>query len=264
MKVTLRILISAVFLLLCATSLAAKSWHGITPLKSTRDDVARILKRSIAPDALRFEYNSDVELVEFLFAQPDALSCMEALAPGTVLTIDITPKTQMYLSDLQLDEKKLLRLESSPEFIIDGDAYFDDVDGLVVTIQKTIVQRVVYISAKNDRHLCWTQYHEPRRFAKLFICGLCPTVVVSCQDEVEDGGLASFTANVPMGTPAPPLTFTWTVTGGKIVERQGTDSIKVDSKGLQAKSITATIEVGGVDPSCNRSASCTTAIIRKK
>jgi len=255
-------LIFGLFLIaLCAFHVEAKSWRGIIPLKSTRDDVARVLNQSIAPDALRFEYQSDAESVGFLFAQPDALSCMESLAPGTVLTIDITPKTHIYLSDLQPDERKLRRLEASAEFIIDGDAYFDDDDGFVVTIQKGAVRRVVYIAAKNDRQVCPTPYLEPRRFAELIICFLCPTVSVSCQDEIEDGGLATFTVNV-MGEPAN-STYTWTVTDGKIVEGQGTTSIKVDSKGLQGKTITATVDVGGMDSACNRTASCSTPVTRK-
>jgi hypothetical protein len=163
-----------------------------------------------------------------------------------------------------LDEKKLRRLESSPEFIIDGDAYLDDDEGFIVTIRKDSVRRIVYIPAKNDRHLCPTPYQEPRRFAELIICGLCPTVAVTCPDETEVGSPIVFTANMAVGTPAPEVTYQWTVTAGTIVEGQGTNSVKVDTKNLAGKTVTATVKVGGIDPACNSTASCTTEVLARK
>jgi hypothetical protein len=263
-KSSVKILLSVVCLVLSATSLVAKSWHGITPLKSNRDDVARIVNQSIGPDVERFEYDSDIESVAFLFAKPDALTCMESLSPGTVLTITITPKTETHLSDLQLDEKKLLRLESSPEFLIDGDAYLDDDGGLIVTIRKGSVRRIVYIAAKSDRHLCPTPYDEPRQFAERLICILCPTVATTCQDEVEAGTIITFNAYVSAGDPPPELTYHWAVSAGTIVEGQGTNSIKVDTKNLAGKTVTATFEVGGMDSVCAKTASCSTPIIPRK
>jgi hypothetical protein len=262
-KTSIKIFLSVACLMLCATGLVAKSWHGITPLKSNRDDVARVINQSISPEAERFEYDSDIEVVEFLFAKPDALTCMETLTPGTVLTISITPKIETYLSDLQPDEKKLRRLESSPDFLIDGDAYFDDDDGFVVTIQKGRVRRVVYIAAKSDRHLCPTPYHEPRRFAERIICILCPSISVTCPDYAEEGTI-SFTSNVAAGDPQPEFTYHWAVSAGTIVEGQGTNSIKVDTKGLAGKTVTATVEVGGMDSACAKTASCSTPIIPPK
>jgi PKD-like domain len=264
MKLFLRATFTAAVFAILAASTFAKSWHGITPLKSNRDDVAKVLNQSITPDAQRFEYDSEVELVEFLFAKPDALTCMETLTPGTVLTIDITPKIETYLSDLQPEQKKLRQLESSPEFLIDGDAYFDDDEGFIATIRKGTVRRVVYIAAKSDRHLCPTPYQEPQYFADRIICRLCPTVAVTCPDETEVGSPIVFTASIAVGDPAPEITYQWTVTTGTIVEGQGTNSIKVDTKNLAHKTITATVKVGGIDAECNSTASCTTPITAHK
>ncbi len=83
----------------------------------------------------------------------------------------------------------------------------------------------------------------------------CPTVSVSCPDTV-DSGPVTFTANVSGGTGTP--TYNWSVSAGTITGGQGTSSITVD--GAPGASITATVELGGLDPSCSRTASCTTAI----
>ena len=55
-------------------------------------------------------------------------------------------------------------------------------------------------------------------------------------------------------------TYNWTVSAGTITSGQGTSSITVDTKGTGGQTITATVEVGGVDPTCNRTASCSTPV----
>jgi hypothetical protein len=77
---------------------------------------------------------------------------------------------------------------------------------------------------------------------------------------VDAGTPATFTANFQQGTPTVSETYNWTVSAGTITSGQGTSSITVDTKGLGGQSITATVEIGGVDPSCNRTASCTTPV----
>jgi len=55
-------------------------------------------------------------------------------------------------------------------------------------------------------------------------------------------------------------TYNWSVSAGTISGGQGTSSITVDTAGLGGQSVTATVDVGGFDPACSRSASCTTAV----
>jgi hypothetical protein len=87
----------------------------------------------------------------------------------------------------------------------------------------------------------------------------CPTVSVSCPSEVDDGAPLTFTAAVDnAGTLS--LTYNWSVSAGTISSGQGTSSISVDTKGLGGSTVTATVELGGVDPVCSRTASCTTSI----
>src|SRR5205823_13125607 len=68
-------------------------------------------------------------------------------------------------------------------------------------------------------------------------------------------------ATFTQGTPTVNPTYNWTVSAGTITSGQGTTSITVDTKGLGGQTVTATVEVGGVEPTCtNRTASCSSRV----
>ncbi len=92
---------------------------------------------------------------------------------------------------------------------------------------------------------------------------VCPTLGVTCPSDVDEGQPATFTANFSQGTPTVSETYNWTVSSGTITSGQGTSSITVDTTGVGGGSVTATVEIGGVDPSCNRTASCTVQVRQK-
>jgi hypothetical protein len=88
---------------------------------------------------------------------------------------------------------------------------------------------------------------------------VCPQISSSCPDAVDQGQPITFTASVGPGTP-PATSYNWTVSAGTITSGQGTTSITVSTDNIGGQSVTATLEVGGVDPSCGRTTSCTTAV----
>jgi hypothetical protein len=73
---------------------------------------------------------------------------------------------------------------------------------------------------------------------------------------VEQGSPATFTAEAISGN----VTYNWSVSAGTITGGQGTASITVDTANLGGQTVTATVEVGGLDPACGRTASCSTAV----
>jgi hypothetical protein len=85
----------------------------------------------------------------------------------------------------------------------------------------------------------------------------CPTVSVSCPSDVDQGQPITFTASVSGDMT---VTYNWSVSAGTISGGQGTSSITVDTAGLGGQTVTATVELGGLDPSCSRTASCTTGV----
>jgi hypothetical protein len=57
----------------------------------------------------------------------------------------------------------------------------------------------------------------------------------------------TFTANVSGGGD---VTYNWAVSAGTISSGQGTSSITVDTTGLAGQNVTATVDLGGLDPNC--------------
>ncbi|MFN2491998.1 MAG: PKD domain-containing protein [Pyrinomonadaceae bacterium] len=89
-------------------------------------------------------------------------------------------------------------------------------------------------------------------------CGrACPTVSVSCPDSVRQGSDITFSASISSGDN---VTYNWSVSAGTITGGQGTSSITVDTAGLGGQTVTATVDVGGLDPACSRTASCSTSV----
>jgi hypothetical protein len=85
----------------------------------------------------------------------------------------------------------------------------------------------------------------------------CPTVMVSCPENVKSNQSMTFQAHVYGGDPAVKVTYTWSVSAGKISGGQGTSTITIDVSGVPRGSVTATVSVGGHDPACVTTASCT-------
>ena len=83
----------------------------------------------------------------------------------------------------------------------------------------------------------------------------CPTVNVSCPDTADPGPI-TFTANVSGGPGT--QTYSWSVSAGTITSGQNTSSITVNASAGQT--ITATVDLGGLDPNCPKTFSCTTSI----
>lgn len=90
----------------------------------------------------------------------------------------------------------------------------------------------------------------------------CPAVKVSCPDELGHAKPFIFSAVVEGAEGQTPTSFTWKINAGRIVKGQYTREMEANTTGaLGFDNLTATVEVGGYDPSCNTAGSCTTKII---
>lgn len=89
----------------------------------------------------------------------------------------------------------------------------------------------------------------------------CPMVKVSCPEELEKSKPLVFSVLIEgEGTYEP--SFRWKLNAGRIVKGQYGREIEATTTGANGfDGIRATVEVGGFDPSCITSASCTTKII---
>jgi hypothetical protein len=89
----------------------------------------------------------------------------------------------------------------------------------------------------------------------------CPTIMVSCPENAKSNESITFQAHVYGGDPNVKVTYTWSVSAGKISGGQGTSMITIDVSDVTRRSITATVLIGGHDPACVNTASCNTRTV---
>jgi hypothetical protein len=88
---------------------------------------------------------------------------------------------------------------------------------------------------------------------------VCPAIEISCPTYVATDQPLTFTSRYSGGVPAnvTPV-YNWTVSAGTIIEGQGTDTIKVDTKGLAGQTVRASLSMGGYNLEC--AADCAVSI----
>ena len=82
---------------------------------------------------------------------------------------------------------------------------------------------------------------------------VCPNVAVSCPDTVVLGEPVTFTSSLTGGSGNVAPIYNWTVSAGRIIDGQGTSSIRVDTTGLAGQTLTATLSMGGYGLDCSSS-----------
>jgi hypothetical protein len=257
---------NAIFSLSCVLLLpalsSAESWRGIVPLHSTKSDVERLLgKPSGATDKLlTYRFESETAFISLITEETPGIN-PRILRPGVVKDIQVMPRHTMRLADLGLDENRIIFIKGSKPEYSGFSGYVDEEAGLIV--KTSGVEIIFYFANAKDRKHCASCSIDPQSIADMPICILCPTVSVSAPEQVDQGTGATFSANVYIGSPPPRLTWNWTVDFGKILEGQGTPMIVVDTNNVKSETITATIEVGGIDPVCNRTASSSTRVTKR-
>ena len=92
----------------------------------------------------------------------------------------------------------------------------------------------------------------------------CPTVSIVCRSKADAKGPLTFEANVQGGDVDLVPTYQWSVSAGKISAGQATKKITVDATGVSDEFVTATVLLGGVDPLCPATASCTIELVKTK
>jgi len=261
-------IIVVLLLLSVPTCVKAKSWRGITPLQSTRQVVVPALGVGNDPKKPGTEYSLENEEVRIVYSDKDFFDdCVRQLPIDLVLYVAVTPKIHVNIDTLVVDPKAMHTIQPSKDMPLTT-AFIADEEGLVVSVNSIgdnqSTQEIKYLPSKADRSRCPRFYKDLTRFINKIVCVLCPTVVVACPEETDVGNNITFVVAVTVGSPPPKLTFNWTVDGGTIVEGQGTPSITVNTSNVKGSTVTATADVGGIDPSCSRTASCSTPMKRRE
>jgi hypothetical protein len=153
----------------CATC-SGKEWRGIVPMHSTRADVNRLLGTSPDFNTIRAKYFLDNEDVYIVFSSDESYqACAKQLPKDTVLLIEVTPKTNLQLSDLRLDKADLRTFEPSSPPGIGYEGFIDDANGVVVRTFKGRVDQIAYVATSEDRKLCPEYYEHIEGALKLIV-----------------------------------------------------------------------------------------------
>jgi hypothetical protein len=137
----------------------AKEWRGITPARSTRSDVVRLLDQCSDPEA-RCDFSSDEGEVFIVFsgASGDYFKCTAQLPADTVLLIEVSPKAKLRLTDLSGGGTNFNELAPPNADSFGYQVHLDEEAGLLITTSDGLVELVSYLAAAKDRQACADYY----------------------------------------------------------------------------------------------------------
>jgi len=248
--------------LITPITLNAESWRDLVPLHSTRKDIEARLGKPLRSDARWMVYEFSNEDVSFFLAESESCAEGARVPEGTIIFIEVKPTKTRHPSEFGLAEVDIIKFEPSETGLVGFQGYVNEEKGLVIRTDPRTVDAIFYLGTAKERASCKAFYPAARTLGDVPYCFLCPLVVLSSPDEIEAGSLLTFSANV--GAYLRPTTLKWTVSAGRILAGQGTHSITVDSRGLDGRVITGTLELQGVDRSCPNKASSSTQITKPR
>ena len=185
MRTTLRFVAFVCITLIVAGVSHAKAWRSIVPLHSTREHVERLLGQPPPPpsDGTRYYTLNNLRSIYFLdegeiyivYAEEGisaAADCLATIPAGTVLMIQVTPKNELRLADLRIDERRFRRFDPSEPKGIGYEGFIDEEEGLVIRTFQGRVEQITYIATSRDRTRCPSYYENPESFVQIMVCGL--------------------------------------------------------------------------------------------
>lgn len=171
-----RLLPLVLLVLVPTSSVAAKAWRSIVPLHTTRAQVEALLgpapqppeNRSYTLHEGRSIYYLDEGEVYIIFA--DEVFLKEHYCPsvpiGTVVRIDVTPKDELLVSSLGLDEKRFTKFEPSQPDEGTYQGFIDEQEGLAIRTSAGKVAEMTYFPSVADRERCPNFYGDPKDYIK--------------------------------------------------------------------------------------------------
>ena len=167
--------------LIAATSVAAKDWRGVVPMRSTGADVVRLFglpratKGRLVVNNGHWVYFLNNEEVHFVFAvdgYPSEGTCATRIAEGNILRIHVRPAIQPLVSSLNIDERKFREFDPTFRQDPDGVAFINEEDGLLIQTSKGKVSEMIYVPSRVNRQLCPDLYGNLEYLLTPIICGL--------------------------------------------------------------------------------------------
>jgi hypothetical protein len=236
----------------------AKEWRGIVPLHSTRADVERLLGK---PNAKYDRYDIENEEATFFYSKGRCVNGWD-VPLDTVIDIAVTFKQPRRLADLKLD---LTRYARNRDPHVTSHVYYANRDeGVRYVVYEEEgesngkILTVYYESTTDDVLTLYCRKSSAQADPEPCVTHVCPVIAVACRGRCA-GPEYTFLALIGGPCPDRKPAYKWTVSAGKIVEGQDTDTIRVNASDASAGPITVTVEIGNAIPNvCPRKSSYTT------
>lgn len=162
---------------LLPTAIYAKSWRGITPLRSTRADLTKAFGKSPDENKIRANYDVDGDHVYVVFSSgldyyPE---CASSLPFDTVVLIQVRPERRAPISSYSADETKFEIIDPSSPPNLGYKGYIDAKEGVVYLTSDDLVEQIDYFASAEDNYLCPRYSEDPASFIRLHV-DFFPTV----------------------------------------------------------------------------------------
>ena len=154
MKVYLLVFSSLYLTFFMVAQAVAQGWRGITPLRSSREDVRRLFGHPTDPGkkaSAVYDLKEEIILVFFTSGPPCSPDNEWRVPEGTVVEITVTPKVTQSLSELHFDESKLKKITDprNPDAV----KYVDAEAGRSINVKHGNVEFITYSPSVKERPL---------------------------------------------------------------------------------------------------------------
>lgn len=148
----MRVILALLFVVVVALRSQSNCWRGITPLRSTCEDVKNILKVDTCNLPIAQYTLPDFRvMVEFENETCDSSPRGWRVEKGTVLAVTVSPRTEMRPTELGLDLSKYKKREDGE--IVGVEHYSSEEEGVTVDLYRGFVQTFFLYPRKSDETL---------------------------------------------------------------------------------------------------------------
>jgi hypothetical protein len=241
MIILCRTILGLIFVVSAIDCCFAREWRGITPMRSTRSDVIRLLNQcSENKEACKFSWAAESVYILFAGGVTDDCEGVTRIDPETVMFIEVVPKTKLKFKDLRLVRKNLNPVPKIVAFNNKLKGYRTD-DGLLILGKGDEIYRLAYVSSAKEGGVCADYFSDPEPFIQTSLVHPPPSVNLDCPpSEIKDGTILTLRAYY---SPIVRRGFEWSVSTGKILSGQLTKKLVVDTTGLAGKTVVVTAEM---------------------
>ena len=223
---------------LLATEVGAAEWRGIKPLSSTREDVVRLFGECLGNEEwCEFSTNDEDVIINFSGGN----SCNN-LPAGTVLSMQRELRNATTFETLQLDKRRFKSFDPAIPRNIGYRGFIDEKSGLLLKTLRGEVFQINYIPPKKDWQVCPAYYRHPRDFVEVVTPHVLVISFVGCP-EISPVAGQKVTIKAHYERTGQRFGLLWETSEGRIIDGQNTGTIVLDTKGLEGKTITITVEL---------------------